>query len=65
MGYDCSITKRKGCNYCIRGKQIPFTTGENRWYINECKNELQADSNEISIETIKINYCPLCGRELN
>ena len=64
MGYDCSITKRKGCNYCIRGKQIPFTIGKNRWYINESKNELQADNDEVSVETIKINYCPICGKEL-
>jgi len=63
MGYDCSITKRKGCNYCIRSKEIPFTTGDFRWYIDDSKNELQAD--EISIGTIKINYCPICGRDLN
>jgi len=22
MSYDCSITKRKGCNYCVRGKEL-------------------------------------------
>ena len=23
MNYDCSVTDRKGCNYCNRRKQIP------------------------------------------
>ena len=64
MSYDCSITKRKGCNYCQRGKQLPNTTGETRWYVNNFKDELQADDGEISVITIKINYCPICGIKL-
>lgn len=64
MGYDCSIHKRKGCNYCLRGKRLPETTGGNRWYINQSAQELQADNNDISIETIKIRFCPICGKEL-
>jgi hypothetical protein len=64
MGYDCSIHKRKGCNYCLRGKQVPETTGGNRWYINECKKELSADNDNIAVESIKISFCPICGREL-
>lgn len=64
MGYDCSITKRQGCNYCLRGKQVPLTKGGNRWYINDCKRELVADNDNIAVESIKINYCPICGREL-
>lgn len=64
MGYDCSIKDRRGCNYCNRGKQIPETTGGNRWYLNDVKNELQADNDNASIETIKINYCPICGKKL-
>jgi hypothetical protein len=63
-GYDCSINERKSCNYCARGKQIPYTIGENRWYINTAKNELQADNENISIEAIKIRYCPICGKKL-
>jgi hypothetical protein len=62
--YDTSLTKRKGCNYCNRGKQIPNTTGGNRWYINGCKNELQADNENIAVEIIKIFYCPICGKKL-
>lgn len=64
MDYDCSITKRKGCNYCGRGKQIPLTTGGKRWYINEYKKELLADGEAIRELTIKINYCPICGKKL-
>jgi hypothetical protein len=61
--YDCSIKRRQGCNYCDRGKLIPHTTGGNRWYINDCKNELQADNKNISVETIKINYCRYVGKD--
>ncbi|NMF04550.1 hypothetical protein ACUH7Y_09515 [Clostridium beijerinckii] len=61
--FDCSIAKRKGCNYCLKGKRIP-STGDKRWYINENKKEIQADDENISVETIKIAYCPVCGREL-
>lgn len=66
MGYDCSIEKRKGCNYCLRGKLIPETAGENgfRWYINDEKKMLQADNEEISVEEILIRFCPICGKEL-
>lgn len=64
MGYDCSLTNRKGCNYCTKGKQIPLTTGENRWYINDSKKELVADNENIAVESIKINYCIVCGKKL-
>jgi len=66
MSYDSSITKRKGCNYCLRGKQIPETGGENgfRWYINDSKRLLQADNDNISEEEILIFYCPICGKQL-
>ncbi|MDF2857850.1 MAG: hypothetical protein K0Q87_3701, partial [Neobacillus sp.] len=30
---------------------MPFTTGGNRWYLNDTKNELQADNDNISVET--------------
>jgi len=61
--FDCSVVKRRGCNYCLKGKKIP-STGEKRFYINEDKKEIQADDENISVETIKISYCPVCGREL-
>ncbi len=66
MYYDCSITKRQGCNYCNRGKQIPNTLGQHelRWYINDCRNELQADNENITVEVIKIFYRPICGKKL-
>jgi hypothetical protein len=65
-----SITKRKGCNYCIRGKSI-CTNAKILAEINDddCNGnaglvirphaEFRFDT-----ETIKINYCPICGKEL-
>jgi hypothetical protein len=66
MGYDCSITNRRGCNYCRCGKQVPNTSSENglRWYINDSQNELQADNTDITVHRIKIFYCPICGLKL-
>ncbi len=27
MSYDCSVTKRKGCNYCLKFKKVPSECG--------------------------------------
>ena len=59
MNYDCSIKKRKGCNYCLRFKSIQ---------LNE-KDRINIDADTkcliVNLENaIKINYCPICGREL-
>ena len=70
MSYDYSITKRKGCNYCLRGKSI-CTNAKILVEINDddCNGnaglvirphaEFRFDT-----ETIKINYCPICGKKL-
>jgi hypothetical protein len=65
MGYDCSVTKRKGCNYCLRLKKIP----------SNFNVHIDDESKEIKLHLIDeegfgligyfdINYCPICGREL-
>ena len=54
----------KGCTYCKDGKQLEGTTGEKSWYISDSEKEIQADNGDGSLQTIKINYCPMCGRKL-
>ena len=64
---DYSITKRKGCNYCLRGKdfgQYDFSLS-----IDDLNKiiSISYDRSEISShgeEEIEINYCPVCGKEL-
>lgn len=62
---DCSVTKRKGCNYCLRYKDITAINSEAKITIDDEKRilEVSNDSEEIWID-IKINYCPICGKEL-
>ncbi|MBU3181418.1 hypothetical protein [Clostridium psychrophilum] len=62
--YNIQLTNKKGCTYCKEGKQISASTGDSRWHIDDVKNEIQSDSNVTLVETIKINYCPMCGRKL-
>lgn len=62
--YNIQLTNKKGCTYCKDGKQLLGTTGNNRWYINDSKNEIHSDIDNLEVQTIKINYCPMCGREL-
>ena len=62
MDFDCSVTDRKGCNYCLAGKQVPETMG--RWNIYSDTKELQETDDNSLLESIKINYCPICGRKL-
>ena len=72
MSYDCSITKRKGCNYCVRGKSLPYKDGLSA-YVNDddCNGKAEiVVRNSIdgirvtAINCIKINYCPICGKKL-
>jgi hypothetical protein len=65
MGYDCSITKRQGCNYCLKMKTI--IDSEIGFTINDVKKELiiffdNGDGYTTS-EQFKINYCPICGKK--
>ena len=58
MNYDCSIKKRKGCNYCLKFKSIQ---------LNE-KDRINIDDGEKALiinllDGIRINFCPICGRE--
>ena len=58
MIYDCSIKKRKGCNYCLKFKSIQ---------LNE-KDRINIDDDEKALivnllDGIRINFCPICGRE--
>ena len=70
MPYDCSITKRKGCNYCVRGKELSENNNLSFWINdNDCKGNARikirtvAGVNSMN-EHININYCPICGKEL-
>ncbi|MBU3215437.1 hypothetical protein LL033_02770 [Clostridium estertheticum] len=62
--FNIQLTNTKGCTYCKEGKQLLDTTGDNSWYIDESKNEIRLDKEDISVQTIKIYYCPMCGRKL-
>ena len=59
MNYDCSIKKRKGCNYCLRSKSIQLNEKD--------RINIDADTKRLIVNlenAIKINYCPVCGRKL-
>lgn len=64
MDYDCSISKRKGCNYCLRNKTIN-TNGDEFGIFKDDDGiyKLCTEGNHFLI--MKSNYCPVCGRELN
>jgi hypothetical protein len=67
MEYDCSVTKRKGCNYCLCRKALSNNTFEDVTIYDEDK-EMRFDfnlGNYSSGITIKINYCPICGKKLD
>jgi hypothetical protein len=64
MGLDCSITNRRGCNYCIRGKVIN-TSGDGFSITEEKEDKRYFLSTEGShFFTMDIRYCPICGRKL-
>ena len=63
---DCSVTKRKGCNYCSRGKNI-FGGLNGFIQINdeECTMTIKVGEFPRTMSIItNINYCPICGKEL-
>lgn len=63
MGYDCSVTDRKGCNYCLRYKAF-CETEIDRFHIDDDSKTLDVHSCEGDIIGIEINYCPICGKKL-
>ena len=60
MSYDCSIEKRKGCNYCQRFKSIQLNEKGGRINIDDGAKALVVNLED----AIEINFCPICGREL-
>jgi hypothetical protein len=60
MGYDCSVTKRNGCNYCLKFKPIQLTEKGDKFNIEDIEKTLILNIKD----AIYINYCPICGREL-
>lgn len=61
---DCSVTKRKGCNYCLRGKKIHNENFGKAIINDEHKTiEIIIADDLYNLEII-INYCPICGKEL-
>jgi len=65
---DCSVTNRKGCNYCLRSKNIPSFNSYEDIQIDDENKILDVDC-EIEYGIIKtisinINHCPICGKEL-
>jgi hypothetical protein len=63
--YDCSIKEKKGCNYCLRRKDI-FAKDSNCsiTVFGEEKGMRIYDSQDEIIGDIQIRYCPVCGRKL-
>jgi hypothetical protein len=59
LSYDCSVTNRKGCNYCLRGKEI----GGTRFGIKIVNKNLELTYDES--DELEINYCFICGRKLD
>ena len=62
--YDCSVKKgRKGCNYCLHYKPID---------VKDFRVNIDDDLQVLDIENgysredcrVKINYCPICGKQL-
>jgi len=64
-GYDCSVSKRKGCNYCLRNKTIKTIAETSKTFTQisiEKGHIVIADV--FGIKDIEINYCPICGKKL-
>jgi len=65
MEYDCSVTKRKGCNYCLKFKKVP---SDFNIHIDDESKEVKIHLIDIEGDDIvgyfNINYCPVCGKEL-
>jgi len=68
MPYDTSVTERKGCNYCLRGKELESSNTLSVWINDDDCNgnstiKIRSNADYID-EVVKINYCPICGKEL-
>lgn len=62
--FDCSVTERKGCNYCLRSKSFS-TNGVDFFSITDDKENnrtfLSTDGKHFLV--VDIMYCPVCGRK--
>lgn len=68
MGLDCSITNRKGCNYCERGKIINTNgtdfTISHFTDLGRDEHFIQTINDNGSYYSLDIRYCPICGKPL-
>lgn len=65
MKYDCSITKRRGCNYCLREKILKNESNFNAYFtIFDEEKYISYSDGVIAHGYFEIKYCPICGKEL-
>ena len=61
---DCSITNRKGCNYCMRNKTIN-TSGDDFSITKDKKDKRYfISTGGVHSFIMDITYCPICGKKL-
>lgn len=61
--YDCSISDRKGCNYCKGKKPIIDLLDSLYIKIHKDNKSMEIGTFEFT-EYIGIKVCPMCGKEL-
>jgi glutaredoxin len=70
MSYDCSVTNRKGCNYCLKMKELIDDNNADIFIDdNDCNGNAHLTIGVILEEyyynkKMPINYCPICGKKL-
>ncbi|MBU3226781.1 hypothetical protein [Clostridium algidicarnis] len=63
MGYDCSVTNKKGCNYCMAYKAF-YASADLELRINNETKGIDFYHRDCRNFKIDINYCPICGKKL-
>lgn len=61
--YDCSVSSRKGCNYCNARKPLPLDAEFVSFGIDG--SYLSFKNNGRVVKAVEINYCPVCGKKIN
>ena len=65
MKTDTSIKERKGCNYCLRRKDIWANNSGISMTIFDDANGIRIyDEEANALGDINIRYCPICGKRL-
>lgn len=70
MNYDCSVTNRKGCNYCLKTKELIDDNNADIFIDDsDCNGNAYLTIGVILEECyydkkIPISYCPICGKKL-